>query len=194
MKVAIYCRVSTKEQNIKTQLDFLRLLCEREKYEIYKEYIDVGESGKKESRPAFDEMLKDMRKYKFHAIAVYKLDRIGRSLPHLIGLFTEFEKKSVRFISATQNINTTTPEGKMFMRMLMILAEYERELTIDRIKSGMSRAKREGKLIGRPKTGIKGEDVLRLRKEGLSMRQIAKELKCNYGTVFRIIKGGSKKQ
>ena len=190
MKVAIYVRVSTEQQNVETQLDFLRSLCKRHEYEIYKEYIDKGFSGSKTSRPAFDEMLKEMRKYKFHAVLVYKLDRIGRSLPHLINLFEEFSKKGVHFISATQNINTTSPEGKMFMRMLMVLAEYERELTVDRVKAGMARAKKQGKLIGRPKTGINGSEVFRLRNEGKSIRKIADILKCNYGNVYRIIKGG----
>ena len=190
MRAGLYCRVSTKDQNIDTQLDVLKTICERQNYEIYKEYLDVGESGKKESRPAFDEMLKDMRHYKFHIILVYKMDRIGRSLKHLINLFEEFEKKGVKFLSATQNINTDTPEGKMFMRMLMVLAEYEREITVCRVKDGMKRARREGKKIGRPRTGVNGQAVLELRKDGLSIRKIAKELQCNYGTVFRIIKGG----
>jgi len=190
MKVAIYARVSTDEQNIETQLDFLRTTADRLGHEIYKEYIDIAESGKKESRPAFDEMLQEMRRYRFHTIMVYKLDRIGRSLPHLINLFEEFNKKGVHFISATQNIDSTTPEGKMFLRMLMILSEYERELTVDRVKAGMKRAKKDGKQIGRPKTGIKGKEVFELREKGLSIRKIAKKLKCNYGTIYRIIKGG----
>lgn len=188
MKVALYCRVSTTDQEVQTQLDVLRRLCTHQSYEIYKEYIDIGESGKKSSRPSFDQMLKDMRQYKFRAIIVYKLDRIGRSLPHLINLFEEFSKKGIQFISATQNINSTTPEGKLFMRMLMILAEYERELTVDRVKAGMRRAKRQGKIIGRPKTGIGGAEVLALRSQGLSIRKIAKKLQCSYGTVYRIVK------
>jgi len=165
MKVAIYCRVSTEEQNINTQLSFLRTVCEREKHEIYKEYVDIGQSGSKESRPAFDVMLEDMRHYRFQGIIVYKLDRIGRSLPHLINLFEEMTKKGVYFISATQNINTTTPEGKMFMRMLMVLAEYEREMIVDRIKSGLERARKEGKPIGK-----RGKDKKRRKRSGYLLR------------------------
>ena len=190
MKVAVYARVSTKEQDVNTQLEVLREVCQRQKYEVYYEYVDRGESGSKESRPAFDEMLKDMRARKFNCVMVYKLDRIGRSLPHLINLFTEFENKKVEFISATQNINTSTPEGKMFMRMLMVLAEYERELTVSRVKSGMDRARKQGKVIGRPRTGVNGGEVLRLREKGLSIRKIADKLGCSYGTVFRIVKKG----
>lgn len=187
MKVALYARVSTKEQNVDTQLDLMRTHCERTGNEIYEEYIDIGESGKKNSRPEFDRMLKDMRRYRFHAICVYKLDRIGRSLPHLLNLFDEFTKKKVEFISVTQNIDTTTPEGRLFMRMLMLMAEYERELTVDRVKSGMERAKREGKKIGRPKTNINAWEAYRMRQSGMSFRNIADELGVSTGTVQRCV-------
>lgn len=188
MKVAIYARVSTTDQNPQMQLDLCRKHCEIHKYEIYNEYVDVGESGSKDSRPKFDEMLKWMRRYRFHAVCVYKMDRIGRSTAHLINLFEEFRKKKVHFMSVTQNIDSTTPEGRMFMKLMMVLAEYEREMTVDRVKEGMARAKREGKKIGRPRTGINSYHVIRLRNEGKSMRDIAKELQCSLGTVQRCIK------
>jgi len=188
MKVAIYTRVSTVEQNVDTQLNLLRTLCKRCNYEVYKEYNDVGQSGKKHSRPQFDLMLNDMRKFKFKGILVYKLDRIGRSLAHLITLFSEFEKKSIDFISATQNIDTTTPEGRMFMRMLMVLAEYERELTVSRVKSGMDRARKEGKQIGRSKVKTNDYLILRLLNSNKSQREIAKELNISKGTVQNRIK------
>ena len=108
-------------------------------------------SGSKDSRPDFDLMLKDMREGLFDTIIVYKLDRIGRSTSHLLKLFEEFEKKNIKFISVTQNINTDTPEGKLMLRMLMILAEYERELTISRINDGLARAREQGSVLGRPK-------------------------------------------
>jgi len=190
MKVAIYCRVSTKDQNIQMQLDLCRELCKRGKHEIYEEYIDIGESGKKESRPAFDEMLKAMRRYKFHAICVYKIDRIGRSLPHLINLFEEFTAKSVHFMSATQNIDSSTPEGKMFLRLIMILAEFEREMTVARVNSGIARARREGKTLGRPRKSINYFKVLKLRSDGLSLRNIASELNVSLGAVQRCIERG----
>jgi putative DNA-invertase from lambdoid prophage Rac len=188
MKVAIYARVSTKEQNVNTQLNLCREACERCGYEIFKEYVDIGESGRKYSRPQFDEMLIMMRRYRFHAIMVYKIDRIGRSMAHLVNLFEEFQKKKVHFISVTQNIDSTTAEGRMFMRMMMVLAEYEREMTVDRVKSGIKRARKEGKQIGRPKTGINGFHVMQLKEKGLSLRKIATELNCSLGTVQRCIK------
>ena len=188
MKVAIYARVSTKDQNINTQLELCRKHCEAHKYDIFDEYIDIGESCKKQSRPAFDEMLKWLRRYRFHAVCVYKIDRIGRSLPHLVNLFEEFKKKSVHFMSVSQNIDTTTAEGRMFMNMMMVLAQYEREMTVDRVKAGIQRARKEGKQIGRPKTGINGYEVIRLKNQGYSLRKIAEKLGSSLGTIQRCIK------
>ena len=160
----VYYRVSTSDkQNIGMQQKAIRDFCLREGFEIYKEYSDVGQSGKKESRPAFNKLLEDMRARKFNCVIVYKLDRIGRSISHLLKLFEEFKVKKINFISTTQNINTTTPEGRMFLHLLMVLAEYERELTISRINSGLDRARAEGKRLGRPK-GAK--DKKRRRKSG----------------------------
>lgn len=157
----LYARVSTRDkQDIDTQLSFLKEYCERNELNITATYKDIGESGSKDSRPEFDLMLEQIRQGKVKTILVYKLDRIGRSLQHLINLFQEFENKGIDFISATQNINTTTPEGKMFLRMLMVLAEYERELIVDRINAGLKRAKKQGKKLGRPK-GKKDSKVRR---------------------------------
>ena len=140
---------------------------ERNNLVIFKEYKDIGESGSKESRPAFDLMINDRRDKRFNAIVVYKLDRIGRSLAHLVKLFEEFKKKNIDFISVTQSINTTTPEGNMFLQMLMVLAEYERALTINRINAGLDRAKEKGIKLGRK---IGSKDKKRRRKGGYYLR------------------------
>jgi len=161
MNVGVYCRVSTRDkQDITTQQTYLSDYALREKLEVFKVYSDVGESGSKDSRPQFDVMLSDMRQNKFKAILVYKLDRIGRSLSHLVKLFEEFKSRGINFISATQNINTTTPEGRMFLHMLMTLAEYEGELTIARIHAGLNRARSQGKKLGR-KLGSKDKKIRR---------------------------------
>ena len=166
--VAIYCRVSTRDkQDITTQKTFLKDYAERNNLEIYKTYSDVGESGSKDSRPQFDELLKDMRANLFKSILTYKLDRIGRSLSHLVKLFEEFNKREIDFISATQNINTTTPEGRMFLHILMTLSQYERELTINRINDGLARAKKQGHKLGRPEGS---KDKKRRRRSGYHLR------------------------
>lgn len=168
MKAGIYYRISTRDkQSIAMQEKACRDFCERESIKIYKEYQDIGESGSKESRPEFDKLLQDMRTKKFDTIIVYKLDRIGRSISHLLKLFEEFTKREIKFISITQNFNTTTPEGRLFLRMMMLLAEYERELTISRINSGLERARASGKKLGRKKGS---KDKRRRRKSGYYQR------------------------
>lgn len=179
MKAGIYYRISTSDkQDIGMQVKAIRDYCEREGIEIYKEYSDIGQSGSKESRPQFDLMLKAMRSKEFDCVVVYKLDRIGRSLAHLIKLFEEFRSKNINFISVTQNINTTTPEGRMFLHILMVLAEYERELTISRINSGLKRAKAEGRILGRPKGS---KDKKRRIKSGYYQRWSKKTTPLKYG-------------
>ena len=153
-KAVTYYRISTSDkQDVGMQQKAIKDYCLREGIEVFKEYSDIGQSGSKESRPQFDLMLNDMRERpsKFNCIICYKLDRIGRSLSHLVKLFEEFKVKNINFISVTQSINTTTPEGRMFLHMLMVLSEYERALTISRINSGLNRARSEGKKLGRPK-------------------------------------------
>jgi len=188
LKVAIYTRVSTKEQSVEMQIDKCEAYCKYSGHEIYKVYKDIAESGKKQSRPQFDIMLNDMREGKFKGIVVYKLDRMGRSLPHLISLFEEFAKRNIEFISVTQNIDSSTPEGKLFMRIMMIMSEYERELTINRVNDGIARARREGKTLGRPKIKLNKYEVIRLKNEGMSYRNIAKKLDLSLGVVQRTIK------
>src|SRR3990167_7971228 len=151
MKVALYARVSTADQNVDTQLTALRDYCARMGYDVAGEYVDSGFSGKDDRRPEFERLLADLRQGRADAVVVYKLDRIGRSLKHLLNLFEEFKARGVGFVSLSQNIDTNTPEGRMFLQMLMVLAQYERELIVARTMAGLERAKRQGKRLGRPK-------------------------------------------
>jgi len=115
MEVAIYARVSTTDQNIETQLSVLRDYCQRTSYEIVDEYVDNGFSGKDDKRPEFERLMADMRASRFEAVVVYRLDRIGRSLQHLLNLFEEFANRKIAFVSLSQHIDTTTAEGRMFL-------------------------------------------------------------------------------
>lgn len=172
MKAIIYLRKSTiKKQEFHMQQYSIENYCKVNSIDPIKTYKDEM-SGSKDSRPEFDIMLKDMRMGLFDTIIVYKLDRIGRSTSHLLKLFEEFQKKNIKFISVTQNINTETPEGKLMLRMLMILAEYERELTVSRINDGLARAKNKGKKLGRP-SGSK--DKKRRRRAGYINRYLIKK-------------------
>lgn len=146
MKVAIYCRVSTSEQFADKQEESCRAYCERQEppLEIYKVYKDVI-SGSSVSRPAFNELQEDMRHYKFRAIVVTKLDRIGRSLRHLLSMFDEFKAKKVDFIAITQNIDTSSASGKLQLHILSAFAEFERNIISERTKEGLKNAVGIGK-------------------------------------------------
>lgn len=150
LRVALYGRVSTSDQNVETQMEALRAHCARMGYEVAGEYVDNGFSGKDDRRPEFERLLADVRQGRLDAIVVYKLDRIGRSVVHLLNLFEEFKSRGIGFVSISQNIDTNTPEGRMFLKILMVLAEYERELIVSRTVDGLARAKRNGKRLGRP--------------------------------------------
>jgi len=156
MKVAIYCRVSTEEQNADTQEQICLEYCKRMNHEVYKVYKDVI-SGKTTSRPEFNEMLDEMRQFKFDCIMVTKLDRIGRSLQHLLGLFEEFTSKGIQFIATTQNIDTSSAAGKLQMQIMGAFAEFERNIISERTKE--SRA-------GKVTWGKRGKDKQPRQKRG----------------------------
>jgi DNA invertase Pin-like site-specific DNA recombinase len=159
VKVALYARVSTADQNTEIQLVQLREWASRGGHKIFREYVDEAISGTKTSRPSFDVMLADMRQYRFQAVAVVKLDRIGRSLQHILSLFDEFNAKGVAFIATTQGIDTfqTNPMSKLFISLLGAFAEFERNLISERTK-----AARAGKL----NWGVRGSDKRPRKKRG----------------------------
>lgn len=151
MKIALYVRNSTNEdrQNPQTQIKPLVEKCERENwdYEIFQEFA----SGDKESRPELDRMMSRIRKREFTSLMVWKLDRLGRSLKHLLQLIDELKNNNVSFISLTEGFDTSTPQGQFFFNIAGSFAQFERSLIQERIKAGLKRAKSEGKTFGRPK-------------------------------------------
>jgi site-specific DNA recombinase len=144
MKVALYCRVSTDKQDADKQEDYLREWAQRNKHDIYKVYKDVI-SGSTSSRPEFNELLKEMRDRKFNMIAVTKLDRLGRSLQHLLSLFEEFNKRGVHFSAITQNIDTSSAAGKLQLQIMGAFAEFERNIISERTKEALKGNKKVGK-------------------------------------------------
>jgi len=167
MKVAIYIRVSTRDkQDITKQKDFLvDFVNKQDNWEIYNIYADQGVSGSKQHRPSLDELLKNISDWDL--VLVYKLDRIGRSMKHLFELMELFEKKGKKFASATQNIDTSKPEGRLFFNLLASFAEFEREMIVMRVNDGLATAKSRGVKLGR-KVGSK--DHKPRRKVGYHMR------------------------
>lgn len=151
MKVALYVRNSTNEdrQNPETQLRPLREYCKNKQleFDVYQEFA----SGAKQSRPQLDIMLQGIRKHQYHFVLVWRLDRLGRSLQHLLQLIEEFRNKGVKFISLTEGFDTSTPQGQLFFHIAGAFAQFERQLIQERINAGLARAKAEGKIFGRPK-------------------------------------------
>lgn len=159
MKVAIYCRVSTDDQHVEKQVSICQEWCGRNDHEVFEVYTDTI-SGSKSSRPQFNKMLDDMRHYKFRAIVITKLDRLGRSLQHLISLIDEFKSKGVELIAVTQNIDTSSPAGRLQWQIMGAFAEFEREIIRERTKEGLRNAKNVGKR-GKDKKPRKKRGVLR---------------------------------
>lgn len=152
MGVALYCRVSTKSQNIETQLKALKDYSVRNGIKGLRIYEDVGVSGAKDSRPQLDLLLRDLREGQIETVLVYKIDRLGRSLKHLLDLLAEFKNRKVRLISIADNIDTRNenPMSRAFWQVLGVFAEFERAIIRDRVMSGLERARAEGKRLGRP--------------------------------------------
>jgi len=179
-KVAIYARVSTldKGQDIDLQLSDLREYAGARGWDIFKEYPDLGESGAKERRASFNELMDDARKRKFDIVLVWRLDRFGRSLKHLIVSLDELRTLGVGFISFKESIDLTTSTGRLMLHLLASFAEFERELIRERVKAGVAHARAKGKRLGRcPKlnsTLLRTIKDMRHRK--VSIRGIAKEL------------------
>lgn len=170
MKVAIYARVSTQDQQLDQQIEPLIKYCTDKNldYFVFKEVI----SGAKDTRPELDRMMQRIRQKEFGAVIVWKLDRLGRSTLHLVQLIEEFKNKGVQFIALTQGVDTLTAQGKFFFMILAAVAELERELIKERTKLRIDRLKAQGKHMGRPK-GSKDKDPR--RKSGYQLRWALKK-------------------
>lgn len=150
MKVALYARVSTDQQTTDNQMIRLREWAERNKWNVYNEYTDVA-SGKNTHRPALNQMLSDAKMRYFDTIVAVKLDRIGRSVIDLKNIMEKLDKWGVSIKMMDQDIETTTASGRFMITMLSAVAEFERELIVERVNDGLNRARKEGKTLGRPK-------------------------------------------
>jgi DNA invertase Pin-like site-specific DNA recombinase len=147
-RAAIYARVSTDGQNTDNQVLELRSYAERNGWSVA-EYIDHGVSGAKESRPALDRLMTDARLRRFDLVLVWRLDRFGRSLRHIVTALDELHARGVSFVSLNEGIDLSTPAGKLQLHILAALAEFERGRIRERIHAGLSRARSQGKRLGR---------------------------------------------
>jgi putative DNA-invertase from lambdoid prophage Rac len=188
--VALYLRVSTSEQTLDPQRLELREFCARRGWPVAAEFSDRV-SGAKFTRSGLDELMRGVRKGKVDIVLCQKLDRLGRSLPHLAALIDEFTTHRVALVATSQGIDTSSdsPAGKLQLHILCAVAEFERSLIRERTCAGLKVARARGIRLGRPATlDAHRGDIARLRSEGLSCRVIAKELDIPVGSVFQVIR------
>ena len=194
-RIAVYGRVSTDGQNHDSQLREVRAYIRRRwpKAEVT-EYLDKA-SGAKFKREGLDAMMADVRRDHIDVIAIYKLDRLGRSLQHLAQLIGELERHGTALVASSQGIDTSesNPAGRLQMHVLAAVAEFERSVIVERINAGLAAARERGAKFGRPRTLDKHvAAVAKLRRKGLSERKIAAELKIRPGSVSAIVKNVKK--
>jgi DNA invertase Pin-like site-specific DNA recombinase len=190
-RIAVYARVSTDAQTTDNQLRELRTVAGRADWQIVHEFVDHAVSGAKgrEQRPAFDRMLKAAARREFDLIAAWSVDRLGRSLQHLVSLLEEIHARKIDLYLHQQGLDTTTPSGRALFQMCGVFAEFERAMIQERVKAGLARAKAQGKRLGRPPVPAPTVARVRaIRATGKGMLSIAKELGIGVGTVQRIVK------
>jgi DNA invertase Pin-like site-specific DNA recombinase len=183
MRIAIYARVSTKDQSCELQVRDLRAYCAARGFDLVREYVDVGQSGGKDSRPELNDLMDDARKWQFDAVICWRFDRFARSTKHLLSALEEFRSLGIQFISYQENVDTSTPLGQALFTIVSAVAQLERELIRERVSAGIRNARANGKQLGRPKSSVDRAQVLQLREQGHSLQQIATNLGIGYGTV-----------
>jgi DNA invertase Pin-like site-specific DNA recombinase len=186
-RVALYARVSTLNhgQDPEVQLRELRVYCERRGFEIAETYIDKGISGSRERRPALDRLMAACRKRLVDGVVVYRYDRFARSLRQLVNALEDFRALNIDFISIHEGVDTSTPNGRLIFGIFASIAEFERELIRDRVRSGLAAAKAKGKRIGRPRVVVNALRIASLRRQGLSWAEITGETGISKGTAQR---------
>ena len=183
-RIAIYARVSTDRQSTESQLNTLREYIEKREWNLFKEYIDEGFTGSNTKRPAFKEMMADAKKRRFDVLLVYKLDRLSRSLKNLIITLDDLKSTGIDFVSYDNSLDTTTPTGRLIFHVVGSVAEFEREIIKERVKSGLENARRKGKRLGRPPvSSALVEEAKRLRSQGMPYRKIGLQLGIPESTV-----------
>lgn len=186
---ALYVRVSTENQitGLESQTRALLNYCESKQITNYKVYEEFGVSGAKSSRPALDRMILDSEAGLIESVVVYSFSRFARSTKHLILALEQFDKLKIRFVSITENIDTSTAFGRTIFQIIASIAELERELIRDRVRTGLKNAKAKGKLLGAKKKYTNSEIFKQLRANGMTIREIAKTVNCSTATVLRMI-------
>ena len=186
--VALYARVSTMDQSCALQLHDLRRYASQRFGRCY-EFVDKGVSGTQRKRPQLDALVHDARKRLFDVVLVWKFDRFARSVKHLVDSLAEFRALDIDFISYTEGIDTTTPTGQLLFHIVGAVAQFERDLIAERVRAGIAHARAMGRRIGRPRAEINLEEVVTLRQEKRSLREIARALSVPVSRVRRALEG-----
>jgi DNA invertase Pin-like site-specific DNA recombinase len=193
MRVALYARVSTLNgQHPEMQLSELREYASRRGWEVAGEYVDEGVSGAKESRPALNRLMVDAHRRRFAVLLVWKVDRFGRSLRHLVNALADLDAMGIAFVSLRDSLDLSTPSGRLMFQVVGAMAEFERALTQERVRAGLRLAKSKGKRLGRPRTAVDVAQVSALRAAGASWQTISTQLGIGVGTACRALQCPSK--
>ena len=191
MRVALYSRVSTSNrQDVYLQLVPLREYAFARGWNVYKEYVDEGVSGAKVRRPALDQLMTDARQRHFDIVLVWRFDRFARSTRHLVNALHEFRHLGIAFCSYQENLDTSSPLGEAMFAIIGAIAQLERDITRERVKAGVARARARGKQLGRPRKIFHRDEVERLRAEGLSFRKIGRQLGISPALALMVYRNG----
>ena len=191
VRAAIYARVSTANngQDPSMQTRELREYCERRGWKITGQYVDEGISGATDSRPELNRLMADAHRRRFDAVVVWRFDRFARSVSHLLRALETFRSLGVEFVSFSEQMDTSTPTGKMVFTVLGAVAELERSLIAERVKAGLRNARAKGKRLGRPRVAVDAARIGALRAHGRSWREITTEMAISKGSAQRALWG-----
>jgi DNA invertase Pin-like site-specific DNA recombinase len=187
-RAAIYARVSTTNhgQDVSLQTRELEQFAQARGWHVVGQYLDVGVSGAKDSRPELNRLMAEAHRRKFDVVIVWKFDRFARSVSHLLRALETFNALGVGFVSLSESLDTSTPAGKMVFTVLGAVAELERSLIAERVRAGLRNARAKGKTLGRPRKSVDPTRIENLRSQGLSWRAVAKQLGVGVGTLYRM--------
>src|ERR1700674_2978033 len=193
-RVAIYARVSTTNhgQDVTLQTRELKQFAEARGWHMVDAYIDTGISGAKDSRPELNRLMSDAHKRRFEVVAVWRFDRFARSVSHLLRALETFNALGIAFVSLSENVDTTTPTGKMIFTVLGAVAELERSLIVERVRAGLRNARAKGKTLGRPRVVVDAARIAALRAQGLSWAKIGDQLGASEGTIRNVARQSAK--
>lgn len=191
-RVALYLRVSTKNghQTVENQRRELTAIAKRSGWQIVATFSDEVSGAKgRDKRPGLDDLMKAATRREFDMVAAWSVDRLGRSLQHLVQLFDEFKALNVDLYLHQQHVDSSTPSGRALLQMSGVFAEFERAMLRERIYAGLARAREQGKQPGRRRAaGATDAAILKLRKQGMGILAIGRKLRCGTARVQAVVK------